>query len=392
MIIIYWILFIILLIFSAFFSSTEVALLASERHKLSSSRLKFLLRQPHKIIISMLIGNEFVNITATVIFTTLFIYYFGLENSYLSVFVMTVILLIFGEITPKTIAYSNPERFSRFVEPVFVRYFKLVTPLISIIGKISNYIVYLLTGYSELEESYKSLEDLIAQIRSSNLSAKQKILFQRALSFYNLKVREIMMPLSQYPVISVKDNKERVYATLKRSNYIGIPVVDRRKRDVIGILNVKKFILTENIEMSIVSPRFIPESYSVFKLLQEIDNFPQRIALVVDEYGSIYGIITKEVLIENLIGSIYKKRRAQEKIKRHKGWIIVDADIKLFELESELQIEFDTKEKGESLNGFILAKLGRFPEKGEKIRINGWTFVIVNISQKKIKKVRLRIR
>lgn len=387
MIIIYWILFIILLILSAFFSSTEVALLGSEIHKLKSEKIKHLLRRPQRIIISVLIGNEFVNISATVVFTVIFISYFGVGKTFLSVLFMTSILLFFGEITPKTVAFSNPERFAKRIEPVFIRYFKLVKPLISVLVKISGYIVYLITGEVNLTEQRNSNDEFLEKINDSNLPQRQKILFQRALFFYELKARDIMTPLSDYPFIFTDSQKPYIREKIKEKRNIGMPILSTDSDSIFGILNVKRYILTDNFIKSISAPKFIPESYPAFDLLSEIDYYPEKTAIVVDEYGGAYGVITKEILIENLTGRIYKPVfSADEKSA------VVLASTKLFELENTLNIKFDYPDKSDSLNAFILRHIGRIPDKSEEVVINGYKFIILSRTRRVILKVKFEYK
>jgi len=392
--IVYWLIFIILLVFSAFFSGSETALLSAPRYKVHSKRLKQLIKRPHTLIISLIIGNEFVNIAATTIFTTIFISYFGAGHSFYSIATMTVIVLIFGEITPKTIAYSNPLKFSAKIEPYFVRFVKFVTPLRKILEFVTKYLIYLLTGQRELEEKKIGENEFYAMIKSSRFGRMHKNLLIRSAVFSELKARDLMTPYNKFPYIFSDEPIEEIYSILKRANYIGIPVLSRKSNEIEGILSIKRFVLSGDMQRSLLKPVFIPESAHAMTILRDIDKFPQRLALVTDEYGAVAGVLTKEMLIESLIGNIYKKGFTIKPgmVKKDRQGFIIDAQIRLFQLEDILNIRLPSENKGETLNGFLVNSYGDLPAVGEKIRLNGFVFTVLTVKKHEIKTARLVIK
>lgn len=420
---------IVLIGLSGFFSGSETGL--TSLGKLRSKRiiteldenldarfkhdLEYWLENSQDILISILIGNNLVNIgasaLATVVATELFMKISGeglgvIENSLAygsgtAVGIMTLLILVFGEISPKSYAKQNPEKFSRFVLPPIIMFTRLITPLIYTMRVVTRFIIWVIGGKMPTEQMKITEDELKTLVRAGRqegaLEESELQMLHSVFEFDETIVREIMVPRIDIQGLDANAEFDDVLEMVRDTGFSRIPVYEKKLDQVVGILNIKDLLIRFeeppqefSLRDSMRPAYFVPESQKVNKLLAEFRNNQVHMAIVVDEYGGTSGLITLEDVLEQIVGDI------QDEYDEERDWVLriqdgtylVDARIDLDELVEKVDVELPT-EQYDSLGGMIVEKMGEIPDEGEEIFENGIKFIVVSADPKRVKKIRM---
>jgi len=401
-------LFVICLALSAFFSSSEVALVAINRVKVrtlinegrkGAVALATLKEHPDHILITILIGNNIVVIGAATIATAIAIEFFGDIGIGIATGIVTIIILIFGEIGPKLYATRADENFALAVAPIILFLSKVLTPIIWIVDRVSQ--SHKGKGLSVpvvTEEEIKEWIDVGKE--GGSIEEEEKEMLYSVLEFGDTTAREIMTPRID---VAMMEDTNTVDSALKLFNETGfsrIPVYHDSVDNIIGVLNVKdvfSVLLSGKKKTSIneimYDPYFIPETKKIDDLLKELQVRKVQMAIVLDEYSSFAGIVTVEDILEELVGDILDEFDQEEPDiqKVGEGVYIVDAQVWVEDLNDELDLNLPVHESYETIGGLLIDRLGHIPHPGESAEIKeaNATLVVVQMRGRRIVKVKI---
>ena len=372
---------VVLVVMSAYFSATETAFTSVNRIKIKNlaqdgdkraERVLRLTDDYDTLLSTILIGNNIVNIVMTALATALFIGLLGRAGTTVATVVITVVVLIFGEISPKSLAKESPERFSMFSAPIIRVFIVILTPLNVIFSLWKELLakVFKVEGRRTMTED--ELLTMIEEVEAEGgIEAEQSELIQNAIEFNDLDAQEVMTPRVDIEAISIECTKEEVAEEFKTTGYSRLPVYDDDLDSIIGVLNQKDFhnyIAGTNREISdFVKPVvFVAGSMKIAALLKKMQAMKTHIAIVVDEYGGTEGLVTMEDIIEELVGEIYDEHDAimsREVTELANGSYRVMCSASLskvfdfFDIDEELDVN--------TVNGWVCLCLDKLPEKGD---------------------------
>ncbi len=391
---------VLLLIASAFFSGSETAFFSLTRYQVLKLRedpkgriVAHLLERPSRLLISILIGNETVNITASALLTSIAIYYYGEKGKWLAIIVMTPILLLFGEITPKTVAFVKAESFSLKAAPLVALFVKVISPLRNVVKWVVNLAMAPLPevkGKPEHALDNHFLNLIEHGHKKGEFQTIEKEFIANFLRFRKKAVSEIMIPRPDIFAVPMDISVRTLKSELKRHPFSRVPIYKSKIDNIVGILPTK-FLLGVDEEIKLfrlkdhfVPPYFVPEIKKAEDLFWELQKKRITIALVVDEYGTLTGLITIEDLLEELFGEIYDEydvtQRWYKQVAPNKYRVL--AKIPLSDFNYLFKTNFSCEE--DTLAGFIISTLGKIPKKGEKIAIGDYFFIITQIKGQRI--------
>ena len=400
-----YILLVILFILSGFFSGSEVALISVNRFRIkklaeegnkNAKIVDKLLENPQQFLTTILIGNNLVNIAAASIATDLAIKAFGDLGVGIATGVVTITILIFGEIIPKNLAISNSVKFSLFVaRPLyfFQRMFFLLSVLLSGIIRIMP------TSQRKrpflTEEEIKTIIEYGA--REGVIEKEEKEIIKSVFKFGDTDVKEIMVPRIDIVAIDANKTVEDALDLMLKTGYSKIPVYEGNIDNIIGMIYVKDVLLhvkegkNPKVRDIIRKVLFVPESKKLDDLLREMQESKIHMAIVVDEYGGVSGLVTLEDILEEIVGEIEDEFDKEEKkiIKLNENEAIVDARLSISDVEEALNI---TLPKGEydTVAGLILDILEKIPNVGEKVVVNDIELTVEKMVGRRIYRVRIR--
>lgn len=357
---------------------------------------------PNKLLGAILIGNNIVNIGASSLATILATNLFGSKGVGIATGVMTILILIFGEITPKSIAKQKSEavslRVSKFIK-VVVMIFK---PFVYILTAISSFFIRLLGGNPDADEAFITEEELKTMVDVSEeegvLENVEKEMIFNVFDFADLQVKDAMVQRVDVVSVSEEATYDEVMDIIKSEQFSRIPVYDQTIDNIIGILNVKDLVMIENPREDFNVTKYIREPFYTFEFKKVVELFKEmkktrnHIAVVLDEYGGTVGLITIEDLLEEIVGEIEdeydEEKTSIEQIRNDE--YLVDGSLRLHDLDDLLGVDIDSEEF-DSVGGLIIGELGRMPEEKDEIQVENMRFVVESIEKNRIKKVRVFI-
>lgn len=397
---------IILLILSALFSGAETALISLNQVKVKSLvkekkpgalTLYRLKQNPHKLIITLLIGNNLVNIGAASLATVIFTNMFGSNGVGITTGIMTFLILVFGEITPKTFSSQNAESVSLIAaKPVEILSI-ILAPLVWLFDRISKLILFLFgTGEGETL-SQSELETIVTMGRKEGILDKEAAeMMHNVLKFGETTAKEIMTP--KIDVITIDGNKKLgdVLDLIVKMPYSRYPVMveDNKIEGILDTDDVLRYVKDKKLGKrvkTIVRPvLFIPESKEIDDLLTEFEGKEVPVAIVVDEYGEMSGIVTVEDILEEIVGDIFDKSKSKNLYLKdfEKNIIKVDAKTPIDDLNRALKLGIRS-EQFNTIAGYIQERLHRIPQVGEKIRLKNAIIEVVETTKQGVKTVRV---
>lgn len=398
----------VLVLLSAFFSSAETAFstvnrvrlrtLAQENNK-GAVRVLAILDQYGKMLSAVLIGNNIVNLSASSVATTFAIKMWGSAAVGIMTGVLTFTILIFGEIIPKTWAMQRAESITLIYSGLIRMLMTVLTPLIFIVDKLSNWILRFLhissegNNFSITEKELKTYVDVSHE--GGVIETEERELIYNVFDFGDTVAKDIMIPRIQMTTVSMDASYQELLSTFQASMFTRIPVFDGDPDHIIGVVNIKDFILVKDKEKFQIK-KILREAYytyeykSVSDLLMEIREKSLSIAFVLSEYGATVGMITMEDMIEELVGEIRDEYDADEEEliqEMEDGQYLVVGSMKLDDINDALNIELHSEDY-DSIGGLIIEKLERLPKDKETILLdNGISLQADGIQDNRILKV-----
>jgi len=406
-------LFIICVLLSAFFSSTEVALVAMTRAKVrtlvnegkaGATALATLKESPEKLLITILIGNNIVNIGAASIATAVALQMFGNIGVGIATGFVVIVLLIFGEIGPKIYAARATDGFALAVAPIILFLSRIMSPLIWLMERVSPKfgIGKEVNEPSVTEDEIKEWID-VGKEEGTIEQGEQDMLYS-VLEFGDTTVREIMTPRVDAILMEDTLTFEEAIRIFNETGFSRIPVYHDRIDNVTGILNVKDVFAamvshrqSSTIKEVMYDPMFVPETKKIDDLLKELQVHRVQMAIIIDEYSSFVGIATVEDILEELVGDIMDEFDKDEPDVQElsSGVYVVDAQMWVEDINDEMHLDLPTDEAYETVGGLIIERLGHLPQHpGEKVEIDEGrvTLVVMQMHGHRIVKVKIVTR
>jgi putative hemolysin len=406
-----WTAFVAGILAAAFFSSAETALTSLGEARVRSlvetggrraALLRFWLNHPDRILSALLLGNTLVNVGLGSL-TALMADEAGYGNG-LAVLtgVTTVVLLLFGEITPKTFAKRHASGYAIVMMPLVVLVYWVLYPLAWLFVQMPRALTRLIgsDGKGEAVTSLE-LEHLIALgARQGSIDKVRERLLSSVLAFTEVLVKEIMIPRTQVIALEETATYDEALKLVTETELSRIPVYRGSLDEVVGVLHaktlladVKKGIQPSEFQLTnyLRKPFFVPEVMKVSRLLTEMQRRKTHQAVVVDEFGGTSGIVTLEDVVEEIVGEIHDESDVEEKRIKilSEGLILADAQVSIRELEEHLGIDFPDEGDYESLGGFLTATAGRVPPAGSLVVWGGLTFTVKAADDRRVHKVEI---
>lgn len=404
-------LFIIIIVFcivmSAYFSATETAFSSLNRIRIKNmaekgnKRAALVLRLSNNydgLLSTILIGNNIVNIASASLATLVFVRYLGEEaGASISTVVTTIVVLIFGEVSPKSIAKENAETFSMFSAPILNVFMKILTPVNFLFKqwkKLLSKIIKAEGDHSITEEELLTIVEEAEQ--EGGIDEQESSLIRSALEFSELEAADILTPRVDVVGISSDLSKEEIAKIFAQTGYSRLPVYEGSIDHIIGIIYQKDFHnyvyhTNKNISAIIRPVLFIAKSKNIGELLRELQRNKSHIAVVMDEFGGTVGIVTLEDVLEELVGEIWDEHdkvvEEIEKVSETEYFVLGSANVeKLFE-------ELDREEEFEVLtvSGWVMEELDKVPEEGDEFEYEGLKVKVLQMDGKRVGKVRITI-
>ncbi|MGG7144227.1 HlyC/CorC family transporter [Clostridium nigeriense] len=404
------ILLVILLFMSGFFSMSETALMALSKIRIrhmvdegikGAKLVEKLSEDPSKLLGAILIGNNIVNIGASSLATSIAVKTMGESAVGLVTIVMTILVLIFGEITPKSIAKQRSEVVALKVSKPINIVVKLFRPFIAIFTVISSIFIRVLGGDPKATEPFITEEELKTMVGVSEeegvLEDVEKEMIFNVFEFADAQVKDVMVQRVDVVAVDINFTYDEVINIIKAEQFSRIPVYNQNIDDVIGILNVKDLIIASQSKEDFKVSDYMREPYYTFEfkkiteLFKEMKKTRNHMAVVLDEYGGNVGIVTIEDLIEEVVGEIedeYDDEKDNDIIVVKEDEYIVDGSARLDHIGDLIGVIMESEEF-DSIGGLVIGELGRFPDQNEEVKVNSVRFVVEEIDKNRIKKVRI---
>lgn len=402
------IILLILLALSAFFSSNETALmsvnkirlrsLADEGNKRAAMALDILENQTPKLLSAILIGNNIVNISASSLATTLAYSFGGYMVSIVTV-ILTVLILIFGEIAPKNYATINAERLTLRYIPVFKFLMTIMTPVIFIINLFSRGVMRLMRVDPDAASKAMTEEELRTIVDVSHedgvIESDEKEMIYNVFDLGDATAKDIMVPRVHVTFADVESTYDELIEIFREDKFTRLPVYKDSQNNIVGIINMKDLLLYDKNEEFVIDrflrkPHFTYETKSISDLLVEMKDSTFNIAIVLDEYGDMAGLITLEDILEEIVGEIHdeydeKEDELVQKISDRE--YIIEGSMHLDDVNDHLNTELDSEDY-DSLGGFIIEHLDRLPVAGDEVVTDdGIRLVVEKLDKNRIEKV-----
>ena len=402
------IILIILLALSAFFSSNETALmavnkirlraLADEGNKRAAKVLDIVENHTPKMLSAILIGNNLVNITASSLATSL-AYSFGGYMVSIVTLILTVLILIFGEITPKNYATINAEKITLRYIPIFKFLMTIMTPVIFIINLFSRGVMRLMRVDPDAASKAMTEEELRTIVDVSHedgvIESDEKEMIYNVFDLGDATAKDIMVPRVHVTFADVESTYDELIEIFREDKFTRLPVYKDSQNNIVGIINMKDLLLYDKNEEFVIDrflrkPHFTYETKSISDLLVEMKDSTFNIAIVLDEYGDMAGLITLEDILEEIVGEIHdeydeKEDELVQKISDRE--YIIEGSMHLDDVNDHLNTELDSEDY-DSLGGFIIEHLDRLPVAGDEVVTDdGIRLVVEKLDKNRIEKV-----
>jgi Mg2+/Co2+ transporter CorB len=406
---IFWlsVLLVILIFISAFFSGSETSMMAINRYRLRSlakkhrgaKRTQRLLENVDELIGAILLGNNFVNILASSIATIIAIHLWGEGSVIYASVLLTFVILIFAETTPKTFAAKFPEKVAIPSSLVISLVIKIFKPFVWLVSLFSKSILKIFGVSDNDQDSHVSSEELKMVVDDAKrvISTKYQKMLKNIIDLENVRVEDIMIPRNE--LISVDINKQdELLEYLKRVQHTRLLIYKDTPDNITGVLHMRNVVnLYANEEFSIDNvidkirePYFVPEGTSLSDQLEHFQKQKRRLGLVVNEYGEVRGMIVLEDILEEIVGQFTSNQseNIEEIIKQDDGSYLIDPRVSIRELNDTLDTDF-SPDRAKTLNGLILDELQMIPTRDISLKVDSIMIEILQISGNAIKLVKV---
>ena len=401
-----WVALVILVGFSAFFSASETAFSSLNQIRLksraedgdsSAARVLAMAEQYDKLLSTILIGNNIVNIAAASIGTILFTRMLGAERgATVSTIVLTIIVLIFGEVTPKSLAKEMPEKVATAVSPFLVLLMALMTPLTWLFTQWKKLLGHFVHSGEADTITEGELMTMVSEAENDGeLTDRESELIRSAIEFDDVEVEEILTP--RVDVVAVEDDipLEELAQTFAESGYSRLPVYHGTIDNIIGVVHEKDFYIARLKKATKIDDLVVPTLYTtgstqISQLLRTLREQHHHLAVVVDEYGGTEGIITLEDILEELVGEIWDEHdEATEDFRQQSdGSWLVSGSASVDDLYETLDLPEDEDIDSNTVNGLVQEKTHHLPKVGDHFQLNDYEGVVTRTARRRVTEVR----
>jgi len=398
-----------LLALSSFFSASETALMSLSKIRIrnmveenipGSKKVQKLVENPSTMLSGILVGNNIVNIGASALATSLAIKNFGSTGVGLATGIMTILVLIFGEITPKSLAAQNSEKMALKLAPFITIIVAVLKPFNVVLIYLTNAIIKVLGGDVDARTPFITEAELKTMINVSHeegmLESEEKEMIHNVFEFRESRVTEVMTPRTYMVAVSLDSSYDKIVEVFKTQQFSRVPVYDDGIDNVVGILYLKDLIFFDASKETFEITKYMREPYFTFEfkliteLFSEMRDKSIQVAIVIDEYGGTAGMITLEDLVEEIVGDIRDESdelfNEIEVVEEDEYLVCGSAEIDLINEMLGVKIE---SEDFDTIGGFVTGLFGRLPETGEQIEFNNMKFVVEHVQKYRIEKLRI---
>ena len=406
----YSILFFIFLASEAFFSGSEIALIATNPQKIRQSakasparirRTLNLLKNREQILATTLCGTNLSVVTNTILITSFLLSQLGERGEVYAVIILTPFLLIFGEIIPKTLFQQHATAIALWVSyPIWLASY-LFYPIVFLISKVTHFIFFI-TGAKESKDiPFVTREELRLIVKmskkDSDLTHEEVTMIDRLFDFSHTTVKEAMIPLIEIAAVKDTATVQEVIALIGTKGHSRLPVYKERIDNMVGVINSFDLLGNSSNAQPLASLMravpFVPEAKPIDDLLIEMQKQGNHLAIVVDEYGGTVGIITIEDILEEIVGEIQDEYDRDQRLYRKMGKnkYIVNSRMEIDQMRELLSLILPEGDF-ETLGGFLLEQLGHIPKPGEVFKYHNMTFTVLSSDERSIGKVRIQVK
>ena len=401
----------VLLVLSAFFSASETAFTSISklkvRHMLDANvkgakHIAKILDNPNKMLTSILVGNNIVNITMTSIATALTIHYFGESGTGIAAVVTTIFILLFGEITPKTIANAFPEKVCLGIAVILRVVILVFTPFAFVFSKISDVLLILFgrkNGKKKVSITEEELKTMVNVSQEEGVleTDEQEMIFN-IIEFNDTEVGKIMTPRTEIVGVDINAGYDEVFRVFKENQYSRIPVYQNSLDEIVGVLHLKDLVLFDKDKNVYHNKNYMKEPYITWENFKVSDVFKKMksskctMGIVLDEYGGTAGIVTIEDFVEEIVGDINDEYDEYDNKKISiisENVILADGLAEICDINDKLDLNL-SNERFNTIGGFVTGELGKFPLKGDTLIYNDIIeFVVESAGKNKVEKVKI---
>lgn len=397
-----------LICFSAVLSASETSLFSLSSFTVNTYKtdvnkrknlIAKLLHRPKDLLVTIMMLNIFSNILIQNTVSSLF---GNITSWLLKVGIPLLLTLFFGEVIPKSIAIANNKFISYHVSPLILFISKIIKPIRIVITKITSYVSRAMFFFLKKEKplSIEEIEHVIDESKKENLLSSDEIdLVKGYLNLHDSIVKELMRPRDEILYYDINTPLDELISLFSDKQCARVPVCDNNIDDLLGIISLESFFVhkdalkeSANLKKYLKKPFFVAETMQAFALLIELRDRKENIAIVVDEYGSVIGLITQEDLTKQVLGKISDIK--DEKLKytiSKQNEIIASGKMEIDELEDKFNIKLDRKSNAVTIGGFLTDEIGDIPKAGEKLKKNNVLFYVLSSDPNRVKKVYIRL-
>jgi len=406
------VLILLLLVGSGFFSSSEIAMFSLPTHQIDAMveqslrgarAVKSLKEDPHRLLVTILVGNNMVNITMSSISTTIVGFYFDAGTAVIvSSLGITSMVLIFGESAPKSYAVENTELHARRVARGLKVVEKLLWPLIALFYYLTRVVNRVTGGSPSIESTYVTRDEIRNMIKTGEregvLDEEERQMLQRALRFTDASAKEVMTPRLDMTAISKDTTVEDAIRNCIQSGHARLPAYEDSLDNVIGVFDIRDLEDSNYDDFSdltvedVLTPTLhVPESKNVDDLLSEMRDNRLHMVVVIDEFGATEGLITMEDVLEEIVGEILEEEEDHPMEFVDDDTVLVDGSVNVHEVNDALGIVLPEGEEFETIAGFMFNRAGRLVERGEEFDYENVTLRAEQVDNTRIQKVRVTV-
>ncbi|HUD96580.1 MAG TPA: HlyC/CorC family transporter [Woeseiaceae bacterium] len=404
-------LLVVLLILSAFFSGSETALMSLNRYRLrhrarqghkGARRAEKLLQRPDRLIGLILLGNNLVNFSAASLVAVIALELGGEPAVAIGTLLLTLVVLIFSETAPKTLAALRPEPIAYFASFIYYPLLKVVYPVVWLVNIASNGVLYLIglrqgdaEGYALTREELRT----VVYEAGARISGRYRRMLLSILDLEKVSVDDVMVPHNEIVGVDLDDDMHEIIATIRQASHTRLPVYRDTIDDVVGILHLRRLAsLAIDVDFSkdelqdmLEEPYFVPEGTPLSTQLVQFQKSRQRFALVVDEYGDIQGVVTLEDILEEIVGEFTAAPAGEDDdiVKESDNTWLVRGTANIREMNRVMNWNLPT-DGPKTLNGLILEYLETIPESGTSLNIDGYPIDILEATGSRVRSARIR--
>ena len=398
-----------LIALSGFFSGLEVALVGVRRSKAhqmlneklpGSKSLHKLKSNPSRMMASVNLGNNLVNVAATALATDIALNVFGDQGLAIVIGVMTFLILVFGEITPKTYCNANAPKIALKYSRVLLAFSYVLYPIVLMFEKITKGIINLTGSDQEPPRlTEEEIKGVIEQgLQDKAIEKQESELVHGALNFDDIVIRSVMTPRTKMFTLNSKTKLFEALPQINQCGFSRIPIHGNNKDEIIGIIHVRDVLKalendkkTSTLEMISRKPVFVSQEKMVSDLLKEMQGRQTHMAIVIDEFGGVEGCVTLEDLLEEIVGEIKDEKDTEQQIFQNDGSnaIITNGDIEIDTINEIFKTDLAAGDDYSQLNGLLHEQLHDIPKEGDKLEINSLRIIVEKVSKNKPERIKI---